>query len=216
MIAATNRADVLDPALTRPGRFDRQVDVSLPDVKGRAASILEVHAEKIKLSPDVRPGSRWLAGRRCSPGPTWPRSSTRPRSSRRWPNKDFVEMSDLEEARDKVRFGRAAEEPGKIEEQERVATAYHEAGHAVVQYHASRALDPVHKVTIIPRGQAMGATFSLPEKDRYGYGKKYLLATMRVLCGGRIAEQHVRRPDDISSRAHRSGHPDGHVSPPDT
>src|SRR5690606_598680 len=112
-------------------------------------------------------------------------------------NKDFVEMADLEEARDKVRFGRA-KKSRRIEEEERVATAYHEAGHAVVQALLKDA-DPVHKVTIIPRGQAMGATFSLPEKDRYGYGRKYLEATMRTLCGGRIAEE--KKTSDVSSGA---------------
>jgi cell division protease FtsH len=106
-------------------------------------------------------------------------------------------MADLEEARDKVRWGRA-KKSRKIEEQERVATAYHEAGHAVVQVLSADA-DPLHKVTIIPRGQAMGVTFSLPEKDRYGYGRKYCEATMRVLCAGRIAEG--RKTGDTSSGA---------------
>jgi cell division protease FtsH len=112
-------------------------------------------------------------------------------------NKDYVEQADLEEARDKVRFGRARKSR-KIEEQERIATAYHEAGHAVVQALMPEA-DPVHKVTIIPRGQALGATMSLPEKDRYGYGRRYLLAMIRVLCGGRLAE--FRKTQDISSGA---------------
>jgi cell division protease FtsH len=112
-------------------------------------------------------------------------------------DKDLVEMADLEEARDKVRWGRA-KKSRKIEEQERVATAYHEAGHAVVQVLSPDA-DPLHKVTIIPRGQAMGVTFSLPEKDRYGYGRRYCEATMRVLCAGRIAEG--RKTGDTSSGA---------------
>ena len=112
-------------------------------------------------------------------------------------NKDHVELHDLEEARDKIRFGRARKSR-KIEERERVATAYHEAGHTLVQALLDEA-DPIHKVTIIPRGQAMGATFSLPERDRYGYGQRYLSATMRVLCGGRIAEE--RKTGDISSGA---------------
>ncbi|MHC4217710.1 MAG: ATP-dependent metallopeptidase FtsH/Yme1/Tma family protein, partial [Planctomycetota bacterium] len=112
-------------------------------------------------------------------------------------NKPHVEQADLEEARDKVRFGRARTSR-KIEEEERVATAYHEAGHATVQALLEHA-DPVHKVTIIPRGQALGATFSLPEKDRYGFARRYLLDTLQVLCGGRIAEE--RKTDDISSGA---------------
>jgi cell division protease FtsH len=111
--------------------------------------------------------------------------------------KEFVELEDLEEARDKVRFGRA-NKSRKIEEQERIATAYHEAGHAIVQAVVPD-YDPIHKVTIIPRGISLGATMSLPEKDRYGYAKRYLLAMMRVLCGGRIAEE--RKTSDISSGA---------------
>ena len=111
--------------------------------------------------------------------------------------KDAIDLHDLEEARDKIRFGRA-QKSRKVEEQERVATAYHEAGHTVVQALLEHA-DPLHKVTIIPRGQAMGATFSLPEKDRYGYGRKYIEATMRVLCAGRIAEK--KKTDDVSSGA---------------
>ena len=112
-------------------------------------------------------------------------------------DKDFVELDDLEEARDKVRWGRARRSR-KVEEEDRVATAYHEAGHAVVQALLDDA-DPLHKVTIIPRGATGGATFSLPEKDRFGFGRKYLEATLRVLCGGRIAEQ--KKTADISSGA---------------
>jgi cell division protease FtsH len=112
-------------------------------------------------------------------------------------DKDFVEMTDLEEARDKVRWGRARRSH-KVEEEDRVATAYHEAGHAVIQAKLEDA-DPLHKVTIIPRGAAGGATFSLPEKDRHGYGRKYIEATLRVLCGGRIAEE--KKTGDTSSGA---------------
>jgi cell division protease FtsH len=112
-------------------------------------------------------------------------------------NKDFIEQTDLEEARDKVRFGRARKSR-RIDKEENRATAYHEAGHAVVQALLKDA-DPLHKVTIIPRGQALGATFSLPEKDRLGYGMRWISATMRVLCGGRIAEQ--RATGDITSGA---------------
>ena len=112
-------------------------------------------------------------------------------------NKEAIEMADLDEARDKIRWGRA-KKSRKIEQQERVATAYHEAGHAVLQMLLPDA-DPLHKVTIIPRGQAMGVTFSLPEKDRYGYARRYLHATMRVLCGGRVAE--ARKTGDVSSGA---------------
>ncbi len=112
-------------------------------------------------------------------------------------NKEFVDQLDMDEARDKIRWGRA-NKSRKIEELERVATAYHEAGHAVVQ-HLLQYADPIHKVTIIPRGQSGGATFSLPEKDRYFYNRRFIEASLRVLCGGRIAEK--RKTGDISSGA---------------
>jgi len=195
VIAATNRSDILDPALTRPGRFDRQVHVPLPDILGRR-QILEVHARKIKLSPEVN--LEIIArGTPMFSGADLAALVNEAAILGTMSNKDLVDLADLEEARDKIRFGRARKSR-KIEEQERAATAYHEAGHAVVQVLLDDA-DPVHKVTIIPRGQALGATFSLPEKDRYGFGMKYLLATMRVLCGGRIAEQ--RKTSDVSSGA---------------
>ena len=195
VIAATNRADVLDPALTRPGRFDRQVAVSLPDMAGRMA-ILKVHSRKVKMGPDVDL-ERLARGTPMFSGADLAAIINEAAIIATMANKDFIEMEDLEEARDKVRFGRA-QKSRKIEEKERIATAYHEAGHAVVQYFLEDA-DPLHKVTIIPRGQAMGATMSLPEKDRYGYGERYLNATMRVLCGGRIAEK--KKTDDVSSGA---------------
>jgi cell division protease FtsH len=195
VIAATNRADVLDPALTRPGRFDRQVVVPLPDLLGRK-QILEVHAKNVKMAPIVDL-ERLARGTPMFSGADLAAVINEAAIIATLNDKDFVEQEDLEEARDKVRFGRARKSR-TIEEQERVATAYHEAGHTVVQHLLEHA-DPVHKVTIIPRGEAMGATFSLPEKDRYGFGTKYLTATMRVLCGGRIAEQ--RRTGDISSGA---------------
>ncbi len=195
VIAATNRPDVLDPALTRPGRFDRQVAVPLPDLKGRR-QILAVHARKVKTSPDVDL-DRLARGTPMFSGADLAAIINEAAIIATMADKDYVETSDLEEARDKVRFGRA-NKSRKIEEQERIATAYHEAGHALLQVVLTDA-DPLHKVTIIPRGQAMGATFSLPEKDRYGYSRKHLLATMRVLCGGRIAEE--RKTGDISSGA---------------
>jgi len=184
VIAATNRADVLDPALTRPGRFDRQVEVPLPDLLGRK-QILEVHSKNVKMAPDVDM-ERLARGTPMFSGADLAAVINEAAIIATMQDKDFIEMADLEEARDKVRFGRARKSR-KVEEEERVATAYHESGHAIVQAMLDDA-DPVHKVTIIPRGQAMGATFSLPERDRYGYAKRYLLATMRVLCGGRIAE----------------------------
>ncbi len=195
VIAATNRPDVLDPALTRPGRFDRQVAVPLPDLKGRR-QILAVHARKVKMSPGVDL-DRLARGTPMFSGADLAAIINEAAIIATMAEKEFVETIDLEEARDKVRFGRA-NKSRKIEEQERIATAYHEAGHALLQVILPDA-DPLHKVTIIPRGQAMGATFALPEKDRYGYSRKYLTATMRVLCGGRIAEE--RKTGDISSGA---------------
>ncbi len=195
VIAATNRSDVLDPALTRPGRFDRQVPVSLPDVEGRL-KILEVHAEAIKLHPDVDM-KRVARGTPMFSGADLAALINEAAIIATLEGKESVDQLDFEEARDKIKFGRARHSR-KIEEDERAATAYHEAGHTAVQALLEHA-DPVHKVTIIPRGQAMGATFSLPEKDRYGYGRKYIEATLRVLCAGRIAEQ--RQTNDVSSGA---------------
>jgi cell division protease FtsH len=195
VIAATNRSDVLDPALTRPGRFDRQVPVSLPDVEGRL-KILEVHANAIKLAPDVDM-KRVARGTPMFSGADLAALINEAAIIATLEDKDSVDQLDFEEARDKIKFGRARHSR-KIEEEERAATAYHEAGHTAVQALLEHA-DPVHKVTIIPRGQAMGATFSLPEKDRYGYGRKYIEATLRVLCAGRIAEQ--RQTNDVSSGA---------------
>jgi cell division protease FtsH len=195
VIAATNRADVLDPALIRPGRFDRQITVPLPDVKGRL-EILKVHAKKIKLGPDVNL-ERIARGTPMFSGADLAAIINEAAIAATMHNKDFVEQEDLEEARDKVKFGRARKSHRSDKEENR-ATAYHEAGHAVLQAVLPNA-DPLHKVTIIPRGQALGATFSLPAKDRLGYGQKWLNATMRVLCGGRIAEE--RATGDVSSGA---------------
>jgi cell division protease FtsH len=195
VIASTNRPDVLDPALTRPGRFDRHVSVSMPDVKGRL-EILQVHAKKVKLGPDVKL-ERIARGTPMFSGAELAAIMNEAAIIATMHEKDHVEHADLEEARDKVKYGRQHKSK-VIEEKERIATAYHEAGHALLQALLDHA-DPLHKVTIIPRGQAMGATFSLPEKDRYGFGLKYIADTMRVVCGGRIAEQ--RKTDDVSSGA---------------
>jgi len=195
VMAATNRADVLDPALTRPGRFDRQVHVPLPDVEGRKA-ILAVHAKKVKLSPSVDLG-RVARGTPMFSGADLEALINEAAIIATLADKDYVDQLDLDEARDKLQWGRA-NKSRKVQELERVATAYHEAGHAVVQLVLPHT-DPVHKVTIIPRGQSGGATFSLPEKDRYFYNRRYLEASMRVLCGGRIAER--RKTNDISSGA---------------
>ncbi|HVP10520.1 MAG TPA: ATP-dependent zinc metalloprotease FtsH [Phycisphaerae bacterium] len=195
VIAATNRSDILDPALTRPGRFDRRVEVPLPDLKGRL-EILKVHAKKIKLAPGVDL-MHVARGTPMFNGAELAAIINEAAIQATMQNKDMVELEDLEEARDKVRYGRS-NKSRTIEEKERIATAYHEAGHALLQTLLEDA-DPLHKVTIIPRGPALGATMSLPEKDRYGFGLKWLQATMRVLCGGRIAEQ--KHCKDISSGA---------------
>ena len=195
VIAATNRADILDPALTRPGRFDRQVIVHPPDVRGRR-QILEVHARKIKIGPDADLDRLARATPMLS-GADLAAIVNEAAILATMADKDFVEMADFDEARDKVRWGRARRSKA-IEEAERAATAYHEAGHALLQM-LLPAGDPLHKVTIIPRGNALGITFSLPEKDRLGYSSSYCLATMRSLCGGRLAEE--RKTNDISSGA---------------
>ncbi|MFT5423986.1 MAG: cell division protease FtsH [Phycisphaerales bacterium] len=195
VIAATNRADVLDPALIRPGRFDRQITVPLPDVKGRL-EILMVHAKKVKMGPDVDL-EKIARGTPAFSGADLSAIINEAAIGATMLNKDFIEHEDFEEARDKVRFGRAKKSRVR-EEEENNLVAYHEAGHAVLQA-LLKDSDPLHKVTIIPRGESGGATFSLPEKDRMGYGLKWLLATMRVVCGGRIAEQKAM--DDVSSGA---------------
>jgi cell division protease FtsH len=183
--AATNRVDVLDPALTRPGRFDRQIYVPLPDVKGRM-DILKVHSRKVKLGPNVD----MLKLARATPGFSGADLAAIINESAlgaTLAGKEYIEMEDLEEARDKVRWGRARKSR-VIDEREKTATAYHEAGHAVVQW-LTKDADPIHKVTIIPRGNYGGATMSLPERDRTNYSKRWCIATMKTLFGGRIAEE---------------------------
>lgn len=185
VIAATNRSDVLDPALTRPGRFDRQVTVPLPDIKGRY-EILKVHAKKVKLAADVD----MLKLARQTPmfsGADLAAVINEAALIATMVNKEAVEMTDLEEARDKIRFGKARKSRA-MDEDDRILTAWHEAGHAVIQFFSPQA-DPLHKVTIIPRGPFGGATFSLPEKDRYYLSQKHLLAQLRILFGGRVAEE---------------------------
>ncbi len=185
VIAATNRADVLDPALVRPGRFDRQVFVPLADVKGRL-EILRVHAKKIKLGPNVD-FNKLARGTPMFSGADLAAIINEAALLATMSNKDYVEMEDLEEARDKVRWGRA-KKSRMVDEKERLAIAYHEAGHALVQCLLPDT-DPLHKVSIIPRGPYGGASFSLPEKDRTNYSTKWLNAQLRILCAGRIAEE---------------------------
>src|SRR5271155_870254 len=186
VVASTNRVDVLDPALTRPGRFDRQIAVPLPDVKGRL-EILKVHSRKVKLGPNV--DMQRLA--RATPGFSGADLAAIINESAlgaTLANKEYIEQDDLEEARDKVRFGRA-NKSRVMDEKEKLATAYHEAGHAVVQCLLRPDSDPIHKVTIIPRGRALGSTMTLPEKDRYSYSKRWCTAFIKMTFGGRIAEE---------------------------
>ncbi|MCV6803038.1 ATP-dependent zinc metalloprotease FtsH [Achromobacter ruhlandii] len=185
VIAATNRPDVLDPALLRPGRFDRQVVVPLPDIRGRE-QILKVHMRKVPLSPNV---DATILARGC-PGFSGADLANLVNeaalfAARR--NGRTVDMSDFEKAKDKIIMG-AERRSIVMPEEERKNTAYHESGHAIVARMLPKT-DPVHKVTIIPRGRALGVTMQLPESDRYSMDKSRLLSTIAVLFGGRIAEE---------------------------
>jgi len=195
VIAATNRADILDHALTRPGRFDRQIFIPLPDLKGRL-EILRVHAKKVKLGPNSSL-ERLARGTPMFSGADLAAIINEAALAATMANKDNIELADLEEARDKVRWGRA-KKSRVIDQKEKEITAYHEAGHTLVQSLLEDA-DPLHKVSIIPRGPMGGATFALPEKDRTIFTKRYCMALLQVCFGGRIAEELFC--DDISSGA---------------
>jgi cell division protease FtsH len=185
VIAATNRPDVLDPALLRPGRFDRQVVVPLPDIRGRE-QILVVHMRKVPIGADVKAdilarGTPGFSGADLANLVNEAALFAARRGAR------VVEMQDFEKAKDKVMMG-AERRSMVMSEEERRNTAYHESGHAVVARLIPKT-DPVHKVTIIPRGRALGVTMQLPEQDRYAYDRDYLLARIAVLFGGRVAEE---------------------------
>jgi cell division protease FtsH len=195
VMAATNRGDILDKALTRPGRFDRLVYIPLPDVKGRT-EILKIHARKVKMGTDVDL-ERIARGTPMFSGADLEAIINEAAIAATMSNKDFVEMEDLEEARDKVRWGRKKRSRA-VDQADKKITAFHEAGHTLVQSMLKDA-DPLHKVSIIPRGPYGGATFSLPEKDRTHFTKKYCMAELQVCFGGRIAEELFC--DDISSGA---------------
>jgi cell division protease FtsH len=197
LLAATNRPDVLDPALLRPGRFDRQVVVDAPDVKGREG-ILRVHLRRIPL--DTAVDVRVLA--KATPGMSGADLENLVNegallAARR--NHDKVYMEDLEDAKDKVMLG-TERRSMVLSEFERKLTAYHEAGHAVVALRIP-GLDPVHKVTIVPRGRALGITASLPEEDRHAYPRDYLIARLAMLYGGRAAEALIFGADKITTGA---------------
>ncbi|MCL1825055.1 MAG: ATP-dependent zinc metalloprotease FtsH [Betaproteobacteria bacterium] len=185
VIAATNRPDVLDPALLRPGRFDRQVVVTLPDIRGRE-QILKVHMRKVPIAPDV--DAQVLA--RGTPGFAGADLANLVNEAALFAaraNKRLVDMDDFERAKDKIMMG-AERRSAVMPEEERRNTAYHESGHAVVARMLDKT-DPVHKVTIIPRGRALGVTMQLPTEDRYSQDRERLLQTIAVLFGGRIAEE---------------------------
>ena len=187
LIAATNRPDVLDPALLRPGRFDRQVVVARPDIRGRE-EILKVHVKKIPLAPDV--GLAVLA--RGTPGFSGADLANLVNEAALLAargDKKFVEMKDFESAKDKVLMG-VERKSLILSEEERRATAYHEAGHALVA-RLIPGTDPIHKVTIIPRGRALGITQQLPMDEKHNYHREYLLNNIAILMGGRVAEELV-------------------------
>ena len=185
VIAATNRPDTLDSALLRPGRFDRQVVVELPTLKGRE-EILALHGKHIKFGPDADL-SRIARGTPGFSGADLANLLNEAALMSVRKKLDAVDLQTLEEARDKVLWGRERKSAG-YSQRERETTAWHEAGHALLQVLLPDS-DPLHKVTIIPRGRALGATMALPEKDVLNHTRKYFLAQMRIACGGRIAEE---------------------------
>jgi cell division protease FtsH len=197
LIAATNRPDVLDPALLRPGRFDRQVVVPNPDIGGRE-KILKVHMRKVPLAPDVDP--RVLA--RGTPGFSGADlanlvNEAALRAAR--VGKRLVTMIDFEYAKDKVMMGTERRSMAMTDEEKKL-TAYHEAGHALVAMHVPKS-DPLHKVTIIPRGRALGVTMQLPERDHLSHTKQFLESRLAILFGGRIAEELIFGPENVTTGA---------------
>ncbi|VGO15965.1 ATP-dependent zinc metalloprotease FtsH [Pontiella desulfatans] len=196
IVAATNRPDVLDPALLRPGRFDRQVVVDLPTLEGRE-QILKIHSRNVRLSDqvDLKRSARGTPGFSGADLANLVNEAALLASRR---GADFVEQEDMEEARDKVMWGRERRSH-VLDPEEKKLTAYHEAGHAIAMYKTPEC-EPIHKVTIIPRGRALGATMSLPEKDRYTQSQKRLEADLVALMGGRAAEEMIF--EDVTTGAH--------------
>ncbi|MDX1433363.1 MAG: AAA family ATPase, partial [Gammaproteobacteria bacterium] len=197
VIAATNRPDVLDPALLRPGRFDRQVVVPLPDIRGRE-QILKVHMRKVPLEKDVDPSI--IA--RGTPGFSGADLANLVNEAALFAaraNERCVNMEKFEKAKDKIMMG-AERKSMVMSDAEKKLTAFHEAGHAIVGLLVP-AHDPVYKVTIIPRGRALGVTMFLPEEDRYSYSKERLESSISSLFGGRIAEQLVFGADSVTTGA---------------
>ena len=197
LIAATNRPDVLDPALLRPGRFDRQVVVPNPDVGGRE-KILKVHMRKVPLAPDVDP--RVLA--RGTPGFSGADLANLVNEAALLAarvGKRLVTMADFEYAKDKVLMGTERRSMAMTDEEKKL-TAYHEAGHALVAMHVPKS-DPLHKVTIIPRGRALGVTMQLPERDHLSHTKQFLESRLAIMFGGRIAEEIIFGPENVTTGA---------------
>ena len=197
VIAATNRPDVLDPALLRPGRFDRQVVVPLPDIRGREL-ILKVHMRKVPLGEDVKPSV--IA--RGTPGFSGADLANLVNEAALFAarsNKRVVSMDEFERAKDKIMMG-AERRSMVMSEKEKLNTAYHEAGHAIVAYLMPEH-DPVYKVTIIPRGMALGVTMYLPESDRYSTSKTHLESAISSLFGGRIAEEMINGAGGVTTGA---------------
>ncbi len=197
LIAATNRPDVLDPALLRPGRFDRQVTVSNPDILGRE-QILKVHMRKVPLAPDV--DARIIA--RGTPGFSGADLANLVNEAALLAarmNKRLVTMAEFEDAKDKVMMG-TERRSMVMSEEEKKLTAYHEAGHALVAINVPKH-DPLHKVTIIPRGRALGLTMSLPERDRYSMSKLELESKLAMMFGGRIAEEITFGEENVTTGA---------------
>ena len=197
ILAATNRPDVLDPALLRPGRFDRQIVVPAPDIKGRE-DILNIHLKKTPVSPDVE--VKVIA--RGTPGFSGADLANLVNeaallAARR--NKKVITMAELEESKDKVMMG-AERKSMVMDDEEKELTAYHEAGHAIVGLHCD-ASDPIHKATIIPRGRALGMVMRLPEKDRLSVTRAKLKADLAVAMGGRVAEEIIFGEDKVTSGA---------------
>ena len=197
VIAATNRPDVLDPALLRPGRFDRQVVVGLPDVRGRE-QIVKVHMRKVPVGNDVEPAV--IA--RGTPGFSGADLANLVNEAALFAargNKRLVDMQDFEKAKDKIMMG-AERKTMVMDDAEKEMTAYHEAGHAIVGRLVPEH-DPVYKVSIIPRGRALGVTMYLPEKDRFSHSKQHLESNISSLYGGRLAEQIIYGDDKVSTGA---------------
>ena len=202
VIAATNRPDVLDPALLRPGRFDRQVVVPLPDVRGRE-QILKVHMRKVPVSDDVR-ASIIARGTPGFSGADLANLVNEAALFAARANKRLVDQDDFEKAKDKIMMG-AERKSMAMSDEEKKLTAYHEAGHAIVG-RLVPSHDPVYKVSIIPRGRALGVTMFLPEEDRYSLSKEHLQSQISSLFGGRIAEEIVFGPDKVTTGASNDIH----------